>query len=188
MTCYRGDSIQRFGIKYPLYLDSSMLSSSEINKLNRVRSKKIIVQNICSREGGIFATVSKPEEVSLDTVTNITLEENEYLEYFTALLNSKISNFFMIFVVYLNSNFAMHTDKTYIGEIPIIIPTKEQLWIINDIFNKLSSIHNKYSSEFFEEYGRLNKVLYEIYKLTNEDILVIEESLKDIMSKKQNGG
>jgi len=187
LICYRGDSIKRFGIKYPLYLNYSELTSSDINKLNRLKLDKIIIQNICSKEGGIFATISNKEEVSLDTVTNIILNDNNYMRYIASVLNSKLSNFFMIFVVYLNSNFTMHTDKSYIGGIPIVKPTEKQLKKLNEIFDRINSIEDKYSKEFFEEYHQLNNLIYRIYNLSEQDIFVIEQSLKEVMSKRQNG-
>ena len=93
----------------------------------------------------------------------------------------------MIFVVYLNSNFAMHTDKSYIGEIPIIKPSRLQLDRIISLVDKLTLINDKKSKQFFEAYNKLNNLFYEIYNLTAKDISVIEESLKDVMSRKQNG-
>jgi len=186
-VCFRGDSIKRFGIKYPLYIDVSILGNGELTKAERLKKDKIILQNICSKEGGIFATNSSKEELSLDTVTNIIPEDLSLLKYFTGLFNSKISNFFMIFVIYLNSNFTMHTDKTYIGEMPILIPDKNELNVINKLVDNLLSEKDKYSEEFFNIYNKLNQHLYRVYGFDNSEIKIIEESLTQAMSKKQNG-
>lgn len=187
IVCYRGDSIKRFGIKYPLYLDINELNSSEKNKVNRLQEEKVIIQNICSKEGGIFATTSNQDELSLDTVTNIILKNKDYHKFIIGLLNSKISNFFMTFIIYLNSNFTMHTDRIYLGKIPVRVPEKKQLAEINNFVEKLLQIKEKYSPEFFEVYNQLNNYLYKLYDLNNEEILIIEDSLRRVMSKKQNG-
>src|SRR3989344_2727782 len=187
ITCFRGDSIKRFGIKYPLFLDTSILVNSETKKLDRLKTSKIIIQNLCSKEGGIFGALSENNEASLDTVTNIIPLDKSHLKFYLGLLNSKISNFFMTFVIYLNSNFTMHTDKVYIGEIPIKTPDSIQLLSINKLVDKLLSNDDKYSPEFFEIYNELNGKLYELYDLNTQEILIIEDSVKEVMSKKQNG-
>jgi len=78
----------------------------------------------------------------------------------------------------------MHTDKTYIGRMPIVYPNKEINKKINKIVNSLSSIEDKYSEDFKKEYNRLNKIIYNLYNLNEQEIKIIEESLKEVMSKK----
>ena len=183
--CFRGDSIQRFGIKYPLYLNISILGNGELKKAERLKSDKIILQNIYSKEGGICATLSSENEISIDTVTNIIPHVKSLLKYFVGLLNSRIGNFFMTFIIYLNSNFTMHTDKRYIGEMPIVIPEQKTLKEIGKLVDKLLSVKDKYSDEFFDSYNRLNQHLYRVYSLNDNEINTIENSLKEVMSKKQ---
>ncbi|MFH1825132.1 MAG: N-6 DNA methylase [Candidatus Firestonebacteria bacterium] len=182
--CFRGKSIQRFGIKYPLYLNTSVLGNNELGKIGKLKSDKIVLQNIFSKEGGIFATLSLENEISIDTVTNIILYDKSLSKYFVGLLNSRLVNFFMIFVIYLNSNFTMHTDKAYIGKIPIIIPDQRTLNEIDELVDKLLSIKDKYSDSFFYFYNKLNQYLYKTYNLNDDEINNIENSLKDVMSKK----
>lgn len=177
----RGNCIERFGIKNKLYLKEKGLSSSKVKKM---RNKKIVIQNIASKEGGIFPFVSSHGELTMDTITNIIPKKEEYLKFLTCLLGSKLTNFFMIHVIYLNSNFSMHTDKAYIGKIPIIYPNELALEEINLIYDKLSKIKDKYSYEFKEEYEKLNKIIFSLYKLKVKEINVIKSSLKEVMSKK----
>ncbi len=182
----RGDSIQRFGKKYNLFIDLRGLNGQQKDKLYRLKTKKIVLQNLCSKEGGIFATISGSDELSLDTVTNI-ISKDVPLEYLLGILNSKISNFFITFVIFLNSNFTMHTDKKYIGQIPIVIPEKIKIDEIVKIVSKLQNIKDKYSSEFFEYYDLLNVKLYDIYGLNEKEKEIINRLLKEVMSKRQNG-
>ena len=183
---YRGDSIKRFGIKYKLFVKN--LNSTQIRKeeISRLQKDKIIIQNICSKEGGIFAAISKNTELTLDTVTNIITDKvsNKYL---LGILNSKLSNFFLISVIFLNSNFTMHTDKQYIGKIPIRIPKKEQEKRIVSIVDKLIELKDIYSKGYFEYYDKLNDEVFKIYNLKPQEIYIINEFLLEVMSKKQNG-
>jgi len=183
---YRGDSIRRFGIKYPLYIDLTKINGLHEDKIKRLQTNKIILQNICSREGGIFAALSKSNELSVDTVTNIVSTKLN-LKYLLGVLNSKITNFFIISVIFLDSNFTMHTDREYIGKIPIVLPTPKQEKQVADIVEKILKIEDNYSKEFFEEYEKLNNIMFDIYGINQFQKELINEILTVVMSKKQNG-
>ena len=148
---YRGDSIKRFGIKYPLYFSLDDLNGKQDSKVEKLANDKVILQNLCSKEGGIFATISNKNEFNLDTVTNI-IPKDLNTKYIASILNSEIANFVMIFLVYLNSNFTMHTDQKYIGRVPVVIPSDEDMLLICNLFDKLSEIDDKYSDEFYSNF------------------------------------
>jgi tRNA1(Val) A37 N6-methylase TrmN6 len=182
----RGDSISRFGIKYKLFIDNEKLDNAQKNKAKKLKTKKIVLQNLFSKEGGLFSTISNSKELSLDTVTNI-ISEDVSNEYLVGILNSRISNFFFIFVIFLNSNFTMHMDKKYVGQLPIVIPEKNEEKEVVKMVRTLLNIDDKYSRESFEKYNLLNEKLYKIYGLKNDEIRTIERLLREVMSVKQNG-
>lgn len=183
LKTYRGASIERFGIKKTFYLSDG---NGEQEKVNRLKNEKIILQNLCSKEGGIFATLSSKDELNIDTVTNV-LPKNYDIKYILAVLNSKIANIFLIYLTFLHSNFTMHTDKTYIGKLPIAMPTKSQEKNVVAIVDKLLSTRDKYSKAFFDSYNKLNELLYDIYGFNKKERELINNILKQGMSKKQNG-
>lgn len=180
---YRGASIERFGIKKDFYISNEIANNE---KFNRLKQNKIILQNLCSKEGGIFATISNENELNIDTVTNVIPTEYNY-KYVLGILNSKVANIFVIYLTFLHSNFTMHTDKTYIGKLPIAVPNKRHEQMVVDFVDKLLSIKDKYSKEFFEIYNQLNDLLFDIYGFEEDDKRLINEILKEGMSKKQNG-
>ena len=102
------------------------------------------------------------------------------------ILNSRISNFFVLIISFLHSNFTMHADKTYIGKLPIVIPDAEQRTNVESIIDKLSSITDK-NDGFWPLYEELNRELYSIYGLNDEEVSLIERTLSCIMSVKSNG-
>jgi SAM-dependent methyltransferase len=181
---YRGDSIKRFGVKYYLFIDEKILPKNEKNKIKRLKRDKIVLQNLFSKEGGIYACISKNDEISLDTVTNIILKENIDPFFILGILGSKLSNFFMISVIYLNSNFTMHADKSYIGKIPIIYKKDKR---ISEITKELIKISDKFSNEFKNKYDELNHEVFKLYNLNSKEINVINKTLIKFMSKKHNG-
>lgn len=180
---YRGASIERFGTKKDFYISNEIANNE---KFNRMKQNKIILQNLCSKEGGIFATISNENELNIDTVTNVIPTECN-CKYILGILNSKIANIFVIYLTFLHSNFTMHTDKTYIGKLPIVIPNKKQEQMVVNFVDKLLLIKDKYSKEFFEIYNQLNDLLFEIYGFDNDDKKLINNILKEGMSKRQNG-
>lgn len=183
LKTYRGASIERFGIKKTFYLSNGV---GEQEKVNRLKNEKIILQNLCSKEGGIFATLSSRDELNIDTVTNV-LPKDYDIKYILAILNSKIANIYLIYLTFLHSNFTMHTDKTYIGKLPIAMPTKSQEKNVIALVNKLLAIKDKYSKAFFNSYNKLNELLYDIYGFSKDERELINNILKQGMSKKQNG-
>lgn len=184
---YRGDSIKKFGIKYPLFI-KSIDSIGDINKLNKLLVKKIILQNLCSKEGGITATYCQSNELSIDTVTNLVPSNKNDIFYILALLNSKLATFYLLHIIFLSSNFSMHTDKQYIGQIPFIKPIKNDLNKIEKITKKLLSLNGERNDMYFKLYSKLNETIYNVYSLNKEEIKIIEVCLSETLSKKQYYG
>ncbi|MFH0831723.1 MAG: N-6 DNA methylase [archaeon] len=180
----RGNCIKRFGIKNRLFLNKEFSKELLNGRSKTIFQNKIVIQNLASKEGGIFSAISDEHELTLDTVTNIIPNNKDYILFLTGLLSSRLCNFFMIHLTYLNSNFSMHTDKAYIGKLPIIYPDRTIKEKIDLLVSSLLSIEDKYSSNFKEEYAQLNNILYRLYGLNKKEVLIIENSLKEVMSKK----
>jgi len=110
--CLRGDSIKKFGFNYFIYL-----KKGKYPKIDEIRKKKIVLQNIFSSESGIIADYDDEGVATLDTVTNVFSKSDPF--YILGILNSKLARFFMVFVMYNQSRLTMHSDRSYIGQIPI---------------------------------------------------------------------
>jgi len=180
----RGDSIDKYKIKYTLYADINKIKEKFNAHLNKLLRPKIVLQNIFSSESGIKASYDEEGLVTLDTVTNILVDKIDP-EFILALLNSKLINFFIIYVLYNKSVLTMHTDKAYMGKIPIIEPAprikREIIDLVNEIIrlkklNKETKINNLY--------GEIDDKVYSLYKIKKEERELIENSLKEVMSKK----
>lgn len=183
---FRGDSIAKFGIKYSLYLNTSEAVFSK-TKLARLESEKIVLQNICSKEAGITATLSGADEASLDTVTNILCDKVN-LKFLLGVLNSNLSNFFLLHVIFLSSNFTMHTDRQYIGQLPVVLPDEQAAGEVIETVESLLSTGGVRDERYAGLYRRLNKQIYEIYGLDESEIKTIENCLKETLSRRQYYG
>ena len=182
----RGKSLSRYSLKNILSGNILSSSSAAISKINRLNVEKVVIQNLCSKEGGICGTIAPANILTLDTVTNLTSNTID-LKYLLALITSKLANFFITQVLFLNSNFTMHADKSYIEKLPFVQPSSENLKQIQVYIEQLMNFSDKYSKEFFEVYNRLNDLIFDIYGLTPSDISIIESTLEKTMSRRSYG-
>ena len=73
----------------------------------------------------------------------------------------------------------MHTDKAYIGKIPILKSDKK---IENEIINLVQKLNiNKDKKKILRE---LDKKVYKLYKINKTEQNLIESALKKTMSEK----
>jgi hypothetical protein len=82
----------------------------------------------------------------------------------------------------------MHTDKQYIGLIPFIKPSKNDLKKIELNIKKLLSLNGLRNDVYFKLYSKINEIIYNVYGLNNEEINIIEVCLSETLSKKQYYG
>ncbi len=183
---YRGKSIRPFGIAHRLWLDPAFTESTPNSKIARLAHAKVAVQNICSREGGIRASTIGSDELTLDTVTNVVPKDEEHLRFITALLNSRLSNFFTILILFLHSNFTMHTDRMYIGRIPFVEPTASHFDEVNRLVSEIEKTAPN-SAEYSVLYECIQRTIYDVYQVAQQDVQTIEKSLKLVMSVKSYG-
>ena len=182
----RGKCLSRYSLKNVLSGSILSNSSSTMLKTKRLNVEKVAIQNLCSKEGGICGTIVPANILSLDTVTNLTSDTID-LKYLLALITSKLANFFITQVLFLNSNFTMHADKSYIEKLPFVQPSSKKLKQIQIYVEQLMNVSDKYSREFFEIYNRLNDLIFDIYGLTSSDVSIIEKTLKKTMSRRSYG-
>ncbi len=173
---YRGRDIGKFSVKECINANPIDLKNAKIQLLTR---NKLILQNIFSSEAGIIASYVNDGSISNETVTNIVHHDDELLKYLLGLLNSKLINYYLIIKIYNDSRLTMHTDKKYIGEIPIIISKDYYYKIIKIVERALNKDYNKLP-EITKE---IDKLVYEIYKLEDSDIEIVENRIKNIFSE-----
>ncbi len=175
----RGKDISKFEYQVNYFLSTDKIKSNKF-KLKHFNKKKIILQNIFSSEAGIIAAIDESKSLSFDTVTNIIIKDNTVDEkYLLGLLNSKLINFFLIYAIYNKSKLTMHTDKVYIGRLPIKKISREKQKEIITLVNKIEK--TKERKPLLKE---LDKIVYKTYNLNQDEQNLIESSLTKIISVK----
>ncbi len=178
VSIIKGNDISKFFFTNGFFIDAKSLMSDS-SKLGELQKRKIILQNIFSREAGIISAIDEKGNLNFDTVSNIILKDKSYeLDYIYGLLNSKLINFYLMYAVFNKSKLTMHTDKVYLGKIPIKKTTKEKQ---KEIINLVRKINQGNIKKLLPE---LDKKVYKLYGLTKTEQYKINMALKQIMSEK----
>lgn len=148
------------------------------------KGNQIFIQNIFSAEAGITASFAgdlKPAE----TVTIVKMENEQLCKYILGLLHSRVCNYFLIRFEFNNSRLTIHTDAKYLNQIPIVVDNIAMEDVIN-IVNKMEETEYM-SAEWFKLNESLNAIVYDIYKISDEDREYIEAEMRKISASKWYG-
>jgi len=179
----RGKNISKFKIRQPYIIDSNLLEKQSKAKINKLKNKKVVLQNIFSSESGIIAAYDTDNLLTLDTVTNILVDNDNKGKYVLGLLNSKLINFYLMYGIYDKSKLTMHLDKSYIGLVPIIDKTDDlkQTQLIKFIDSLIATDSIDMIKEKLKD---IDKLVYEIYSLNKQEIVIVEEAVSEMLSGK----
>lgn len=115
-----------------------------------------------------------PEGVYLANSCNYILPNAHNLMYVLGVFNSKLINwYFRCFST--NSN----VNGYEVDNLPICRGSKSQIASISDLVEKILSqkaINNKTDTQFLE--NEIDRIVYQIYGLTDDEIALVEESIK----------
>jgi type I restriction-modification system DNA methylase subunit len=137
-----------YGKSFTRYLvrDSNNFILYDRELLNRARSEeiylsdKIIIQRISGGLMPITGTIDKNQYYTFNSVNNLVpkTEFKEYLEYFMALINSKLINWYYAIKFSNRSNLTVNISKTFLEILPIFITSNQSsLNEIKELVNKI---------------------------------------------------
>lgn len=173
----KGKNLSKFRYDISYFIDVNKLKD---NKIDKLRNTKIILQNIFSSEGGIISCLDNKGMLTFDTITNIILNDKRISEtYLLGLLNSKLINFYLTYALFNKSKLTMHTDRAYLGKLPIVIASKDKQLKISKIIRNITKNHG--DKTLLRE---IDEVIYGIYKINSEERHLIEKGIEEMMSKK----
>jgi len=175
----KGKSIVKFRIDSVGYVGKKDVEIINKKLLKRIKTKKIVMQNIFSSESGIIAAYDEEGLLTLDTVTNIIVQNDVVAKYLLGLLHSKLINFYVSFALFNRGRLTMHLDRSYIGEIPIADIKNIGYTIIKLVEDAINV-----KQETKEVLKAIDNEVYKIYDLTNKEIRLIETEMNKLLSKK----
>lgn len=178
----RGGSIQKFKIKDKLYLKSANLALDD-NKIDAMKEKKIVLQNIFSSEAGTIAAFDDNGIMTLDTVTNVIVENDSMAKYLLGLLNSKLINFYIMYGLFDRSRLTMHMDKSYLASIPLEQnPDKTIKRKITHLVTK--AIKENDLPQIKKINKQIDQNVFDLYGINKKQAFIIETAVNGLLSEK----
>jgi len=168
----RGKDVGRYKINPPnLYLDYG-------KHLACPRDEAIFNQpHILIREAGrtITATLDRDNYYIMSSLyCGIMRDSRVSIEYMIALINSKLFQHLMYKINFENTQGAFTKAKIYhYNQLPVVLPTPEQE---NKIVSLVEQVLEKRGASTSEAEDAIDKAIYEIYSLSEEEIKIVEEN------------
>lgn len=195
---FRGANISRY------YLTDSTDYLENID-LNNTKIKYLMQPKIISQR--IVAHVTKPKDhiiimstidnegdiLNLDTIENTIITNKDYkLKVILALLNSRLISWYAYRYIFAKAIRTMDFDDYYIGKIPLpnkiqkefesnVITLVDKMLFLNRELNKLSDKNTSETAKLKQEIEKIDKeidkLIYKLYGITEEEKKIIEDSL-----------
>ncbi len=164
-------------------------------KLQRARDESIFIAEeklIMQRIGGILVTAYDDEQFyTYNSVNNLILKNNSdiNLKFILGLLNSKLLRFFYIKFCSNNSTLTVNISKTLLESLPIpkITPENQPLHdalvkLVEQMLQAKKDEQNAvtdHDKNFYRNLtqsldNRINKTVYQLYNLTDQEIALVE--------------
>jgi hypothetical protein len=185
-----GKTIKRYylqKIKKHIVWDKSQIHRTRPDYLWEEK-KKIVMQRISGGLMPLVATIDTNKNKTFASVNNIVLKEeyNHLYNFFTAILNSELINWFYSISFSNRSNLTVNISKTFTEKLPINgIEKFTEVSIIVDYLLNYKSDNTKDEAlvQFFEQV--INSIVYELYfeqelKQSNKEVLKHLTDLKPI--------
>lgn len=186
-----GKNFGRYKINYQ---NKWILYKREI--LNRARkeeiflSKKIILQRISGGNRPLTATLDTERYYTFNSVNNIIINNSDYNTcYILGILNSKLLSWYYSINFSNKSKLTVNISKTYLEKLPIkeienkknIISLVNKILLLNNEIQKIPENSEKWKtikSEIERTDKKIDQEVYKLYGLTEEEIKIVEESVK----------
>ena len=173
-----GKNIRRYGLKgSPKYLlwDKSQIHRARPDYLWEL-DEKIIIQRISGGDYPIVAALDNRKYKTFASINNIVLKD-EYRKLYkliVALLNSNIINWYYANNFSNKSKLTVNISKTYLEMIPIPDVDHPICQIVMNLVEKIQTLSPD-SGGYDTLNMEINRLIYQLYGLTNEEISIIEQ-------------
>lgn len=178
-----GRDIDPYQIKH-----SNQFLLYEKSKLHRARSpaifevkEKILMQRISGGKKPLIAAYDDKQFYTKESINNIILSNDKFkAKYILALLNSKLINWFYAATFTNASDLTVNVSKAYLSDIPIKeIEVNKQNEVIKLVDKLISLKKLKETPEIMKKINeienQIDKLTYDFYNLTNEEVRYVED-------------
>lgn len=182
---------------YPIFADRYILYEKKLLYRAREESiflspEKIVTQRIGGGNRVLVASYDNNQFYTFNSTNTILAKNKEFnLKYLTALLNSKLLNYYYTNKFTNKSNLTVNISKTFLENLPIRLPSPSQekkiISLVNDMLELQKKYHNEKTAGNEKERLKqqidnvdyeIDEEVYKLYGITDEEKKIIEESLK----------
>ncbi len=171
----RGDDIQRYAIRHPLYLKKDDAELNEFYKeINRLSAPHMVAQRIIahiSEHIKLTATIAGDGAFTFNSVTNMIIKDSAHEQYdypyLLGLLNSKLISYYTHKFIYHNAIRSMDFYKSYADNIPISKPRENQKDELSQKVKKLILLTSEFDGKNQKIYDHI-MASFNIDKINNK--------------------
>lgn len=177
----RGKCIERYKLNIAIEYISKVDYKSIQEEASYLEKPKIVVQNIVAHvlkpkdHIVMMAAIDTKGLISLDNVGNIFVKEDVAPEFIVALINSKLINWYIYRFIYAKAVRTMRFDKYHLAKVPLCnykgkIEYGKVVKLVKELSNKLPDSRTENIKD------EINKLIYDLYKLNNSEVRLVEEN------------
>lgn len=193
-----GKNISRY--YFPDNSKKYILQKDVVDNKAMIEANSILVQNIISYtdipkpsiviRGIPSDLINKNEYIILDTINQLSNKSNFSIYYILAILNSKLISWYTYRFIYGKAIMTMHFDSVITAKIPmplldiqrkehdkIVILVKNIIELNNKLTNEKNPNYiNLIQRQIYNIDDMIDKLIYSIYKLSDNEIGIIENN------------
>jgi hypothetical protein len=192
----RGQDVERYAIHYQnLYIDVDIQNVTKFKNAKVYETgRKLLVRRVGSR---LQAAIDDGQYWNLNTIYNIQLKENDY-EYVTGIFNSRLIAFWFKNRFVFEDKLFPYVRVSQLETIPFPKPTKQNYLLIVQLVKQMMQ-DKKYLQEAVSDTEKqhyqqacaandhdIDRLVYQLYGLTPEEIAIVENSTSIVNHKSQN--
>ncbi len=173
----KGENIKKYVINYDNYYVNADFKDKKLFKSSDIfcKTPKLVTKFVSNK---LCFAIDEIGYCNTNVVYNVHLINTKInLLFLLGLLNSKVINFWFLNIYANNDKIFPHIQKNQLESIPIIeIENKDQQPLVK-LVDKIMKIKNKNpKQETSQLESEIDKIVYKLYDLTDEEIELIEKN------------
>lgn len=174
----RGEDLNRFVCDYNnLYINFEDKNKVKFKSKELYFNEKILIRRVANQ---LIANFDNENYVVLNSIYCCLIKDENYnLKFLTSLINSKLINFWFKNLFVLTDKLFPYIRKSQIDQIPIAhinIKNQESIIMLVDQILEVKKINPQNDTSDLE--SQIDHLVYELYGLTEEEIRIVEDSIK----------
>ena len=173
----RGEDVDKYSIKYKkLYIDFDIHNNQKFKNIELYRNKKMFIRRVTDR---LIATFDSDGFIVLNTIYCCSPKSTNWdPKIIVSLINSRLIQYWFTKTFILTDKLFPYIRKSQLDNIPV----SKSLFFNSTRMKQLSQLVDNaiiakgmdQKKEYIECENQIEKIIYDVYGLTKEEIAVVE--------------